>query len=130
MAYDKVKLYNQALNIIKDKELFFIEDIVTLLPCHKTTFYDYFPINSNENNTIKDALENNRIGKKVKMRSKWYKSDNATLQMGLMKLIGTEEEAHRLNGSSQKLNVKADVLNYTDEEREKRIKELLKKNAE
>ena len=37
------------------------------------------------------------------MRSKWYKSDNATLQMGLMKLIGTEDEAHRLNGSSKKV---------------------------
>jgi hypothetical protein len=30
------------------------------------------------------------------MRSKWYKSENPTLQMGLYKLIGTPEEAERL----------------------------------
>ena len=31
------------------------------------------------------------------MRSKWYKSDNATLQMGLMKLISSDEERQRLS---------------------------------
>lgn len=38
------------------------------------------------------------------MYNKWFKSENPTLQIGLMKLISTEEEAHRLNGTSQKID--------------------------
>jgi len=127
MAYDKDELEIQALEAIEKHKLFFAEDVIAYLPCSSATYYNH---KLEQLESIKTALQNNKITTKVSMRSKWYKSDNATLQMGLMKLIGTEEEAHRLNGSSQKLNVKADVLNYTDEEREKRIKELLKKNAE
>ena len=101
MAYDKEKLHKQALEVIEKNRLFFIEDVVAYLPCSKPTLYDLFPIDSNELNTIKDLLETNRTEIKVSMRNKWYKSDNPTLQMGLMKLIGTDEEAHRLNGSKQ-----------------------------
>ena len=41
------------------------------------------------------------------MLSKWYKSDAPALQIALMKIISTDEEAHRLNGSKQE--VKTDV---------------------
>jgi len=102
MAYDKKKILKQALEQIEKHKLFFVEDVVAYLPCDKTTFYRFFKVEGNEYNTIKGALDENRINIKVSMRSKWYKSENATLQMGLMKLIGTDEEAHRLNGSHTK----------------------------
>ena len=105
MAYDKKKLYKQALNVIEKNKLFFIEDVVAYLPCSKPTLYELFPIESNELNTIKDSLDKNKTEIKVSMRSKWYKSDNPTLQMGLMKLIGTEEEADRLNGTRIKQEI-------------------------
>ena len=113
MAYNKQKLHKQALQVIEKNKLFFIEDVVAYLPCSKTTMYDLFPIDSNELNTIKESLEKNRTEIKVSMRNKWYKSDNPTLQMGLMKLIGTDEEAHRLNGSSQRLE-HSGVLNIIE----------------
>lgn len=96
MAYDKEKLYQQALKAIEENNLFFIEDVIALLPCTKPTFYDYFPVNSNELNTQKAMLEQNKVNIKLKMRKKWLDSDNATLQMGLMKLITTDEERKRL----------------------------------
>ena len=37
------------------------------------------------------------------MRKKWYKSDNPTLQIGLMKLISDDDEAHRLNGTKREI---------------------------
>jgi hypothetical protein len=40
---------------------------------------------------------------KVSMRQKWYESDNATLQIGLMKLISDDDEAHRLNGTKREI---------------------------
>jgi hypothetical protein len=43
MAYDRVKIYEQAQELIKTKKLFFIEDVVTLLPCSSSTFWEMFP---------------------------------------------------------------------------------------
>jgi hypothetical protein len=40
---------------------------------------------------------------KIEMRAKWYASDNATLQIGLMKLIANDDEAHRLNGTKREV---------------------------
>ena len=93
MAYKTEELEKQALEAIEKYKLFFIEDVVSYLPCTKPTFYEH---KLNELDSIKDALTKVKTGLKVSMRSKWYKSENATLQMGLMKLIGTDEEYHRL----------------------------------
>ena len=102
MAYDKTKIYEQAKQAIKDNKLFFIEDIVAFLPCRKPTFYEFFPIDSNEMNELKEMLEQNKIELKVSLRSKWYKSNAPALQMALMKLICTPEEHKKLS------------MNYTD----------------
>lgn len=96
MAYDRIKIYQQALDLIEKKKLFFIEDVVTLLPCTKSTFYDFFPIDSNELNTIKEGLDKNKIEVKNGLRNKWYNGNNPLTQMALYKLIGTEEEYHRI----------------------------------
>ena len=47
--------------------------------------------------TIKEALLKVKTDIKVSMRSKWYKSQNATLQMGLMKLLSNDEELRKLS---------------------------------
>lgn len=93
MAYKTKDLEAKALEAIQKHKLFFIEDVVAFLPCSKPTFYEH---KLNESAFIKEALEKNKIEIKTSMRSKWYKSDNPTLQMGLYKLIGTEQEAERL----------------------------------
>ena len=97
MAYDKQKIFEQAKEMIVKHKLFFIEDIVAFLPISKPTFYEYFPIESNEVNELKGLLETNRVELKVSMRSKWYKSNAPALQMALMKLIATPEELKKLS---------------------------------
>jgi hypothetical protein len=99
MAYDKQKIFQQAKEMIVKHKLFFIEDIVAFLPISKPTFYEYFPVDSNEVNELKGLLETNRIELKVSMRSKWYKSNAPALQMALMKLIATPEELRKLSMS-------------------------------
>jgi len=94
MAYKTKELEKQAIEAIEKYKLFFIEDIVSYLPCNKTTFYEH---KLNESNAIKEALTKVKTDIKVSMRSKWYKSENPTLQMGLMKLIGTDEERKKLS---------------------------------
>ena len=97
MAYDKQKIFDQAKEMIVKHKLFFIEDIVAFLPISKPTFYEYFPVDSNEVNELKELLNLNRVELKVSMRSKWYKSNAPALQMALMKLIATPEELRKLS---------------------------------
>ena len=97
MAYDRKKIFEQAKEVIEKHKLFFIEDIVSFLPISKPTFYDFFKTDSNEFNDIKDLLEKNRVEVKSAMRSKWFKSENPTLQVSLMKLICTDDERKKLS---------------------------------
>ncbi len=105
MAYDKEKLYKDALDKAEEKNCFFIEQLISFMPCCKTTFYEFFKNESDEMNAIKDILDKNKVEMKTVMYNKWFESDNATLQIGLMKLIATDEEAHRLNGSKSEIKV-------------------------
>ena len=101
MAYDKKKIFEQAKEVTVKNKLFFIEDIVAFLPCQKSTFYDFFPVDSNEMNELKELLNTNRTELKVSMRSKWYKSNAPALQMALMKLIASPEELRKLSMNYQ-----------------------------
>ncbi len=97
MAYDRLEIFEKAKKVTIENKLFFIEDIVAYLPCAKPTFYDFFPIDSNELNELKELLETNRTTLKVSMRSKWYNSNAPALQMALMKLVATPDELKKLS---------------------------------
>jgi hypothetical protein len=117
MAYDRIKIYHQALDLIEKKKLFFIEDVVCLLPCDKTTFYRFFEVESNEYNTIKEGLEKNKIEIKNGLRNKWYNGNNPLTQMALYKLIGTEEEYHRIASTkteNKNINIERPIFNGLD----------------
>jgi len=94
MAYKTAELEKKSLEVIRKHKLFFIEDIVSYLPCGKVTFYEH---KLNELNTIKEALEKNKTDIKIGLRDKWYKSDNATIQIALYRLICTEDERRALS---------------------------------
>lgn len=115
MAFDKNDLEAQALKAIsEDKYIVFIEDLLAYLPCGKTTFYN---LGLNEVNTIKEALEQNKINLKVKLRKKWAEDGNATTEIALYKLIGTDAESDRIN--SQKTKVEGGFSLHYDKQDEK-----------
>lgn len=111
MAYDRKKIFEESKALIEKHKLFFIEDIVSLLPISKPTFYDYFKPESNEFNELKELLDRNKTEIKSSMRSKWYKSDAPALQMALMKLICTDDERRKLSltYSENEVNVRTSV---------------------
>lgn len=116
MAYNKKELFEKAIEVIREKKLYFIEDVISNLPCAKPTFYDHFKIDSNEMNTIKEELELNKVALKSSMRKKWYDSDNATLQIALMKLISTDDERKKISNTyidKTDLNVNGDSSSFT-----------------
>jgi len=125
MSYDTDKLEQEALDAIDKYKLFFIEDVVAYVSCSRATFYNH---GLDKLDTIKDALSKNKINIKVSMRNKWYKSESATLQVALMKMIATDDEAHRLNGSRQEIKHQGAVpVGKMSEEAKKQIDEILDK---
>lgn len=99
MAYSKKKILDQAKKAIEENNLFFIEDIVAWLPCSKPTFYNFFPLESDELNTLKGMLEVNKTKTKSAIRAKLFKGNKASELLALYRLIATTEEHQRLNQS-------------------------------
>lgn len=97
MAHNKAQIYEQAQAAIKKNNLFFIEDIIAFIPCSKFYFYDAFPVTSNEYNTLKELLEQNKIKTKSSIRAKLWQSNKASELLALYRLICTPEEHKLLN---------------------------------
>ena len=98
--YDDI--LKESLKVIKRHKLCFIEDVVIHLKCGKTTFYK---LKLNESNEIKEAIWGEKRRTKLSMRKRWEDSENATLQVGLYKLLANDDELERLNNSKQKTEV-------------------------
>jgi hypothetical protein len=117
MAYDRLKIYEQAKEAITKHNLFFIEDIVAFIPCNKDTFYRFFPTDSNEYDTLKGLLEENKIKTKSSIRAKLYKGNKAAELLALYKLICSDEERRALSMQHIESNVKTTttVIDWSDE---------------
>ena len=92
--YNPAELEQQALNAIETNGLVFVDEVCHYLPCARSTFYE---LQLDKSDRLKNALLKNRVEKKGAMRNKWEKSENATLQMGLYKLLATPEELAALS---------------------------------
>ena len=92
----------EILEIIKKHNLFVISDIFAFYTGIKSSQFYNLELEKSEN--IKKAIDDNKVKTKQSMKNKWFKSENPTLQMGLMKLLGTESEAQRLNGSKHEIS--------------------------
>lgn len=113
MAYDKKDIYEKAVIAITKHKLLFIEDVVTFLPCGKTKFYEFFKLESNELNALKDLIEKNKVELKVSMRNKWYRSQSPPLQLALYKLMATPEEAKKLSMTYQETEHSGEIKGKT-----------------
>lgn len=121
--YSAEQLKKMALKAIEKYKLIFITDVEAYLPVSRVTLWNK---GVTEDEDVIEALNENKINIKVGLRQKWYKSNNASLQISLYKLAGTAEERDILN--SQKIDVNLDdQTKLTPEERAKRILELQKK---
>jgi hypothetical protein len=109
MAYNPKELEKKALEAIEKNKLFFIDDVIAYLPCSRATFYN---LELEKLDTIKDALTKVKTEIKVSMRSKWYKSENPTLQMGLMKLIASPDELKQLSMTHVESNNTHEVKDF------------------
>lgn len=106
MAYDRKKLHKEALAAAEENNLFFIEDVVAFISCSKETFYRFYPVGSNEYDSIRKILEDNKIRTKSQIRMKLMRSERAAELLALYRLICTPEEHRLLNQQYIEANVK------------------------
>ena len=131
MAYKKSQIFEQAKQVISEHNLFFIEDIVAWLPCDKTTFYRFFPIDCNEYNTLKRMLDANKIKTKSGIRAKLYKEKGTSL-IALYKMICTDDERKALSLTYQesKHEITGQMVIVTADEREKAALKRMAENED
>jgi hypothetical protein len=99
MAYVTAELEIKALKVIKENDLVFIHEVSSFMNLSRQTFYDH---GLDKLDSLKEALEFNKNKLKSGLRKKWYVSDNATVQIALYKLIGTDNEADAINSQKVK----------------------------
>ena len=92
MAYstqEKNAILKKAIKAAKDNKLLYLGDVQAFIPINLKTFYDW---KFQESKELKEALEENKINTKIKLRKKMAESDNATLIIALYKLVANDEE--------------------------------------
>jgi len=96
MPYDTKILKQKAIEAIEKNKLLFIEDVCSFVGIVKDTYYNHFPVGSDDSDELSELLNKNKISLKIGMRKNWYEQkQNATMQMALYKLCSTPEE-HKL----------------------------------
>jgi len=111
MAYNREKIFEQAKEAVVKHELFFIADLVAYVGCSRAWFYDAFPDGSDELDTIKEFINQNKIKKKVEIRKKLFNSEKAAELLALYRLLATKEEHMRLNQSYVDHTTKGESIN-------------------
>ena len=102
MALNKQEMIDKALAIIPQEECVTLEEVWLFLGITRTTAFNY---ELNKVDEIKEAVQNEKIKVKKKLRRRWRDSDNATLQIA--DLLGIP--ADRVSGGLLKLVVRERV---------------------
>jgi aspartyl/asparaginyl beta-hydroxylase (cupin superfamily) len=107
--YNREDLIEKAVKAIKDNNLTTIEEAVSYLPCSRQTFYNQ---ELDKLDIIKEAIDNEKMAMKQKMKRKWLDSDASALQIALMRLICTDEERQKLamNYSQNEIKVTKPII--------------------
>lgn len=92
---EKDLLEAKALKAIDEHNLMFVGDIWAFIGISRATFYNGYHLDKLD--SIKGALDKNKITTKSNLKAKWYKSQNPTLQIALMRLISEDDERKKLS---------------------------------
>lgn len=112
--YNREDLIEKTLKAIKENNLTTIEEAVCYLPCSNSTFYN---LELEKVESIREAINGEKMAMKQKMKRKWLESDASALQIALMRLICTDEERQKLalNYNQSEIKVtKPIIIDWTE----------------
>ena len=107
MAHSKKKLIEQCLKAIEKHKIINITELSFYIPVSRATFYNK---KLEKVDSIKEAIDNNKVLIKSSLRKKMYDSNSSTDRIALYKLLGTQDEKDALNGV-QSINTAVTVAN-------------------
>lgn len=93
---EREKAVKTVLDIINEYSVTTVKGICSYLPFSRATFYNY---GFDTLDVIKQAVEDKKVELKEALRTKWFISENATLQIALYKLLADETELKALNNT-------------------------------
>jgi len=93
----KTEVFEEATNKAKEDGMHFIQDVIAFMSISKSTFYEWFPAESEEMETLKQLLNKNKIQTKIEIRQKLAKGDKAAELIALYKLLATPDERDALS---------------------------------
>ena len=93
MAYKKADMIKQCLKAIEEKGITRIQHIIGFVPFNRATFYNH---NLDKLDSIKNAIEIQKICTKVGLINEWIKSRSPALQIAAYRLLADEDEFERL----------------------------------
>lgn len=134
MAYNTEELYKMALKIIKEKKLRTIEDLISYMPCDRSTWYNHFGKKLDKSDTIKKELEQNKVAFKERLVNMWTSLTHTSpaTQIFLYKLCANKEEKEAIYDTSIKATIEPPkheiTLNLIKDDEKKLIEE--KKESE
>jgi len=91
-----IKYEAELLELIKEKKIAFLDHCFAYATFSRATAYNY---NLDKLDSIRDAINKNRVSAKNYMLNKWIASTNATLQISAFRLLSDQEEHRLLNQS-------------------------------
>ena len=94
MATKAEQYERELLKVIKEKKIAFFDHCFAFTSFSRSIAY-YHKLN--ELDSIKEAIESNRVKAKNYMINKWIASDNPTLQVAAMRLLSDSDEHRKLN---------------------------------
>jgi hypothetical protein len=96
-TYTPEAIHELSVKAIKENpSIFFIEDLISLLPCKRATFYSLFPSGSEGLDSLKELIDRNKISKKLELRKSFAIGSSAE-RIALYRLIATNEERRALS---------------------------------
>lgn len=134
MAYNTEELYQMALKVIKEREVRTMNGLIALMPCSKPTFYEHFPLESNQLNHLKRELNKKKVeGKERLIRMMGSITHGSPAErIFLYKLWADEEEKEAIYDTSIKAKIETPkheiTLNLIKDDDQKLIEE--KKESE
>lgn len=112
--YNREDLIDKCVKAIKENNLTTIDEAVSYLPCARSTFYQ---LELEKTDSIREAIDTEKMNMKQKMKRKWLESDASALQIALMRLICTDEERQKLalNYNQSEIKVtKPIIIDWTE----------------
>jgi len=93
----------------------------------------FYQLGLDKLDTIREAVNANKVKAKHYLRKKWIKSDNPTLQIAAYRLIAEDDELLRLNSRNVDMkvngNIEVPITTQLPKLSEEDIKELRKMNG-